>query len=337
VSKETIAILGGGSWGATLAAHLANRGHNVAVWEFVSDVAKRLRETRSLPTIPQLRLPSSVLVTNDMKEALDGRPVVLSVTPSHTVRSTFKAAAPHLKSGALIISATKGIENETFMRMSEVIREMFPAAGDIVILSGPSHAEEVAVGQPVVMVAACEARTAAAHVRDMFASETFRIYTSGDPAGVEFGGALKNIYAVACGVVDGLKLGDNTKAALMTRSLLEMTRLGATAGARPVTFFGLSGLGDLIVTCGSRHSRNRLVGEKIGSGKKLDQALKEMTMVAEGVNTARSAWKFAESRHVDVPIIHEMYQVLFENKAPKDSIRDLMTRQVGAEMEGVVL
>lgn len=334
---DRIAVLGGGSWGATLAAQLADNGHDVAIWEYDRVTAARLKAERTLITLPQLRLPASVLVTNDMAEALSGRRTVLAVTPSHTVRSTFAAAARKMEPGSLVISATKGIEDGTFATMSQIVRESFPAVGDIVILSGPSHAEEVATKRPVALVAASTSGTATERVKDLFSSEHFRVYTSGDPLGVELGGSLKNVYAVACGVVDGLGLGDNTKAAVMTRGLAEMTRLGTALGASALTFFGLSGLGDLIVTCTSRHSRNRGLGEKLGSGLTLTQALAEMTMVAEGVNTAKAAHNLAKKANVMMPIVNEMYQILFAEKSPKDSIKDLLARQTGAEMEGIVV
>ena len=337
--KEKVAVFGGGTWGATLAHHLANKGHQVSIWEYNSNVAKTLEANRTLSTLPDFKLHPSVKVSDQIKNAAEGMEIILSVTPSHTVRETFRAAVQNkaLKKGTLVISASKGIENKTCAPMSQVIREMFPEAGDIVILSGPSHAEEVSQKQPVALVSACTSNESAVRVQKLFSSDTFRIYTGNDPVGVELGGSLKNVYAVACGIIDGLKLGDNTKAALMTRGLLEMTRLGAAMGTQTLTFFGLSGLGDLIVTCGSQHSRNRLVGEKIGGGKTLEQALAEMTMVAEGVNTTRSAYDLARLKKVDVPIINEMYRVLFENKSPQDSIKDLLARQVGAEMEGIVL
>ncbi len=337
--KEKVVVFGGGTWGATLANQLAVKGHQASIWEYNSKVAKTLETDRTLATLPGFKLHSSVKVTDQIKAAAEGMDIVLSVTPSHTVRETFRSAvqAHALKKGTIVINASKGIENKTCAPMSQVIREMFPETGDIVILSGPSHAEEVSQGQPVALVSASTSKEAAVRVQKMFSSDTFRIYTGEDPLGVELGGSLKNVYAVACGIIDGLKMGDNTKAALMTRGLLEMTRLGASVGTQTLTFFGLSGLGDLIVTCASKHSRNRLVGEKIGAGKTLAQALAEMTMVAEGVNTTRSAYDLAKLKKVDVPIINEMYHVLFENKSPKDSIKDLLARQVGAEMEGIVL
>ncbi len=334
---ERIAILGGGSWGATLAARLADNGHDISIWEYDRATATRLKEDRTLATLPQLRLPDTIQVTNSMPEALKGRKIVLSVTPSHTVRATVKAAAGAIEPGSLVISATKGIEDGTFATMSQVVRESFPAVGDIVILSGPSHAEEVAAKRPVGLVSASSSRTSAERVRDLFSSDSVRIYTSDDPLGVELGGSLKNVYAVACGIIDGLGLGDNTKAALMTRGLAEMTRLGTALGARAVTFFGLSGLGDLIVTCTSQHSRNRGLGEKLGSGHTLTQTLGEMTMVAEGVKTAKAAYHLSQKAKVVMPIVNEMHQILFEEKSPKDSIRDLLARQTGAEMEGIVV
>lgn len=339
MKREKITVLGGGTWGATLAAHLSLKGHEITIWEFAPAVAEQLRTERKLPTLPQLKLPDSIQVTNDIEKALQNQEVILSVTPSHTVRSVFINCRKRnlLKAGALVISATKGIENGTFATMSQIITEIFPQAGDIVILTGPSHAEEVALRRPVALVAASRSQQAAERVREMFSSETFRVYTGTDALGAELGGALKNVYAIACGIVDGLGLGDNTKAAVMTRGLLEMTRLGKAMGSQTLTFFGLSGLGDMIVTCGSKHSRNRLLGEKIGQGKSLDQALGEMTMVAEGVNTTRSVHHLARAKGVEVPIINEMHAILFEKKSPQDSIRDLMTRQVGAEMEGIVL
>ena len=339
MNGQKIAVLGGGTWGVTLASHLARQGHDVHIWEFAPAVVSQLQTARSLRTLPQLKLPDAVRVTNDMAEALRGRSLILSVTPSHTVRGTFDKAHSlgALEAGAMVISATKGLENDTLLTMSGVIRERFPEVGEIVILSGPSHAEEVALGRPVALVAASTSQPARERVRDLFSSDTFRAYTGDDPMGAELGGTIKNIYAIACGIIDGLGLGDNTKAAVMTRGLMEMTRLGAAVGARPLTFFGLSGLGDMIVTCGSQHSRNRLLGEKIGQGKRLDQALKEMTMVAEGVNATTSTHRLARMKGVEMPIVNEVHAILFDNKPPQRSIRDLMAREVGAEMEGIAL
>lgn len=338
-TQEKIAVLGGGSWGSTLATQLAQNKHEVSIWEYDPQVAKYLAEKRTLTTLPQVHLPKSVHVTNDIGEALKDRDLIVCVVPSHTVENTFgqPKALKNLKKGALVINASKGFEPKTNKRLSEIISKVFTEVGDIVILSGPSHAEEVASGQPVALVAGSTSLAASQKVSAIFSSDQFRVYTNQDPIGVELGGALKNIYAVACGITDGLNLGDNTRAALISRGLLEMTRIGKALGAKPLTFFGLSGLGDLIVTCSSQHSRNRKLGTLIGHGKKLDQALSEMTMVAEGVNATKSAHQLAQSKKIEVPIINEMAQVLFENKSPQDSIKDLMARQAGEEMEGIAI
>jgi glycerol-3-phosphate dehydrogenase (NAD(P)+) len=336
---EKIAVLGGGTWGATLAVVLAKNGHDVMIWEYNPDVARFLQEKRSLATLPQLVLPASIRITDTMADALAGRSIILSVTPSQTVRATFEKAATtnKLEPGAMVISASKGIEHETCLTMDRVIKSVYAQVGPVVVLSGPSHAEEVAVGKPAGLLAASEIIAAAVKTQSLFSCDTLRVYTGDDPLGAELGGALKNVYALACGVVDALDYGDNTKAALISRGLMEMTRLGKKLGAKAVTFFGLSGLGDMIVTCGSKHSRNRLLGEKIGHGKTLEQALTEMTQVAEGVATTRSALQLASREQVPMPIVEEMAHVLFNNKNPRQSIHDLMSRQTGPEMEGITI
>jgi glycerol-3-phosphate dehydrogenase (NAD(P)+) len=337
--KNLICVLGGGSWGSTLAMVFAKNGHDVHLWEFVPSAAELLKKTRRLKTLPQLVLPEEVIVTPHIEEALDHATVLIGAVPSHTVRSTFELVKKSggLPKECLVVSVTKGLELESHLTMSRVINAVFPDLADIVILSGPSHAEEVAELKPVALVAAARNKEAAKRVQTIVSNDVVRVYESDDPLGVELSGSIKNIYAVACGIVDGLGLGDNTKAALQARGLVELTRLGTALGAKPMTFFGLAGLGDMIVTCNSRHSRNRLLGEKIGRGKTLEAALAEMTMVAEGVNTTKSAHFLAHSKGVEVPIINEMYKVLFQNKSPRDSIRDLMTRQLRTEMEGISL
>ncbi len=332
--KTRLTVLGGGSWGATLADHLARKGHEVTVWEFVPEVAKALQSTRTLAVMPQLRLHESVRVTNDLAESLCRAEAVVSVVPSEFVRSTWRRIRETgaLPAEAWVISATKGIENDTLKRMSEVIAEEAPALRDrVAVLSGPSHAEEVAQSVPTAVVSAGPAGLPA-QVQAIFNTETFRVYTSADFPGVELGGALKNIYAIACGACDGLGLGDNTKAALVTRGLNEMVRIGLASGAHGLTFFGLSGLGDLIVTCFSKHSRNRLLGEKVGQGKTLKQALGEMTMVAEGVRTTKSVYQLSQRLKLELPIVNELYKCLHEGKSARDSLHDLMHRPVSAEM-----
>lgn len=334
---EKISVVGGGSWGATLADVLARNGHAVSLWEFVPETAKALRETRKLKTLPQLSLHESVLVTNDMAEALAGRTMLLSAVPSDFVRRTWRVIRDKnlFPAGAWVCSVTKGVENDSLKRMSEIISEEIPAAaGRVAVLSGPSHAEEVARRIPTAIVAAGPAELAA-RTQKLFQSDFLRIYTSADAVGVELGGALKNIYAIACGVCDGLSLGDNTKAALMTRGLNEMVRIGLASGAQGITFSGLSGLGDLIVTCTSAHSRNRTLGEKLGHGKALAQALAEMTMVAEGVTTAKSGLQLGRKLGLSLPIIEEIHACLYENKSAKTALHDLMSRPAAGEMSEV--
>lgn len=332
--KEVIAVLGGGSWGATLADHLAKNGHDVFLWEFVASDAERLKRTRRLPTLPHLVLHDAVQVTNDLSVALKGRSLVVNAVPSTHVRATFQSvhASGVLAVGAWVVSVSKGIENDTLKRMSEVITEAVPPlAGRIAVMAGPSHAEEVARSLPTAVVAA-----GPDHLREklveIFNADHLRVYTNPDFVGVELCGALKNVFAVACGVSDGLGFGDNTKAALMTRGLNEMVRLGVAEGAQVITFLGLAGLGDLIVTCTSRHSRNRSLGEKLGRGKTTAQALAEMTMVAEGYPTSKSAYQLATRHRLDLPIITELYRILYEGKPTPNAMRDLLSRPPVPEM-----
>lgn len=332
--KERIAVLGGGSWGATLADHLAKNGHDVFLWEFVAADADRLKRTRRLPTLPHLVLHEAVQVTNNLAEVLAGRPMILNAVPSTHVRATFQAvhATGTLAVGAWVVSVSKGIENNSLKRMSEVIAEAEPKlAGRVAVLAGPSHAEEVARSLPTAVVAAGPDDLREKLV-EVFNADHLRVYTNPDFIGVELCGALKNVFAVACGISDGLGFGDNTKAALMTRGLNEMVRLGVSEGAQVITFLGLAGLGDLIVTCTSRHSRNRSLGEKLGQGRTTAQALAEMTMVAEGYPTSKSAQQLADRHKLDLPIIAELYRILYEEKPARNAMRDLLSRPPVPEM-----
>jgi glycerol-3-phosphate dehydrogenase (NAD(P)+) len=326
------AILGGGSWGITLAAHLSRGPHEVRLWEFDPVRAERLKIERIDSVIlPGVTLPDSVLVTSKIEEALADAEAVVFVVPSHTLRATAKNAASVWPIGALSIVATKGLEEESLKRMDEVLEECLPAGSPVVVLSGPSHAEEVARFQPTALVAASKKPAAAAKAQELFHADPLRVYTSADVAGVGLGGSLKNVIALAAGILDGLGLGDNTKAALMTRGLHEITRLGTALGASPQTFAGLTGMGDLFVTCMSRHSRNRLLGEKIGKGLTLDAALKEMVMVAEGVRTAKAAGALARRVGVEVPIVDQVNRVLFENLPAREGLKTLMSRNAKPE------
>jgi glycerol-3-phosphate dehydrogenase (NAD(P)+) len=332
--KERIAVLGGGSWGATLADHLAKNGHDVFLWEFVKADADRLKQTRRLPTLPALVLHGTVQVTSDLGEAIAGRSVLVNAVPSSHVRSTFTAvnATGALVPEPWVVSVSKGIENDSLKRMSDVIAETVPSLkGRVAVLAGPSHAEEVARALPAAVVAAGP-QPFRERVVELFNADHLRVYTNPDFTGVELCGALKNVFAVACGVSDGLGFGDNTKAALMTRGLNEMVRVGMAEGAQVITFLGLAGLGDLIVTCTSQHSRNRSLGEKLGSGKSAKEALAEMTMVAEGFPTTKSAWQLATRHGLDLPIISELYTILYEGKPARDAMRDLLSRPPVPEM-----
>ena len=331
---EKIAVLGAGSWGATLANLLAEKKYPVSLWEFDEKAAQSLASSRRLKTIPELQLSTSVRVSSNIGEVLRDAPVILSATPSHFVRSTMKAAKASgaIHKDAVAISVSKGLEEKTLKRMTELISEElgWPAAR-VGVLAGPSHAEEVCRHLPAALVTASPDPKLTQRIQTLFSQDYFRVYTHTDTVGVELGGVLKNIFAVACGISDGLKLGDNTNAAIMTRGLNEMAKLGVKMGAQAQTFFGLAGMGDLIVTCMSQHSRNRLLGEKIGQGKTPAQALSEMVMVAEGYKTTVSAYALAQRYKLECPLMTEIYRVLFENKKANASMHDLMTRETQAE------
>ena len=331
-----VSVLGAGSWGTALGVHLDEGGHAVRMWEFFPELAKDLVEKReNVPMLPGIRIPESIVITSDIAEALDGAEMVLFVVPTPAVRSTARAAAPHLHGSPLIVNAAKGIEQGTGSRVSTILEEELPGdlEGRTVTLSGPSHAEEVSRKIPTAVVAASPDRAAAEVVQQVFSTDRFRVYTNTDQVGVELAGSLKNVIAVAAGVLDGLGFGDNTKGALLTRGLAEIGRLGVALGADPLTFSGLSGMGDLITTCTSRHSRNRYVGEQIGRGKTLEETLSDMVMVAEGVNTIQSAWELAQTTGVEMPITTAMHQVLFEGKDARTAVAELMTRDLKPELE----
>lgn len=323
-----ISVLGAGSWGTTLALILDGNGHEVSCWSFDKGDIVNIRETgENKKFLPGIRLPESINFTNDIEEATDDTKAIIVVIPSHAIRPVVGRMSGHVDPSVVWVTAAKGIENKTFLRMSQVIMEVAGCGPEnVAALSGPSHAEEVSRGVPTAIVAASENRNTAALVQDLFMTPYFRVYANTDITGVELGGALKNIIALAAGICDGAGFGDNTKAALMTRGLVEINRLGAKLGAIPDTFAGLSGMGDLVVTCMSRHSRNRFVGEQIGKGRNLQEVLAEMVMVAEGVKTTESAFGLAKRENIEMPITEQVYYTLFEGKAPMEAMQDLMTR-----------
>lgn len=333
---RNITVLGAGSWGITLARLLAENDHRVTLWELYPEHAEELvRNRESRRFLPGIRLPEKIAVETDMARALLDADVILFVVPSHGVRDTARLAASsaEISGHAVVVNAAKGLEERTLKRMSEVLRDELPLPDDrILTIVGPSHAEEVSRGLPTSVVVAGTDRERTKEVQAVFFRPYFRVYTNPDVVGVETAVALKNVIAIAAGVCDGLGYGDNTKAALLTRGLVEITRLGVALGGRQETFFGLAGIGDLVVTSLSRHSRNRYVGEKIGRGMTLDEVLRGMVMVAEGVRTTRAAVELSRKLKVEMPITDAVYRVLFAGQNPRDAIDQLMNRPPQEEL-----
>ncbi len=324
------AVIGSGAWGTALAVALAKNGHQVVIWTFEKELIPQIREIRENPRLPGVTLPSAITISDDYACATDCDLVVIAC-PSFPIRSVCKGVAPYIKEDAVVVSVAKGIERGTHLRMSQVVQEV--TGKTVVVLTGPSHAEEVGRNLPTGCLAACEDREKAEFVQQAFSSESFRIYTSPDAAGAELGAALKNVIALCAGVTDGLGYGDNTKAMLMTRGLTEIARLGVALGANKDTFAGLAGVGDLIVTCTSMHSRNRRAGILIGQGKTAQEAMEEVGAVVEGYYAAESAWELAKHLGVDMPITHAAYSVLYEGASAKDAVTELLHRRNRAESE----
>jgi glycerol-3-phosphate dehydrogenase (NAD(P)+) len=332
---DKIAVLGAGSWGIAIANLLDQHGHSIRLWEFnKADYEAILTAGTHPDKLPGVKIRPDILITNILEEALSGVELIVIVVPSQKVRTVCTAVNGLLKIPIPIVNLAKGVEIDSLLRMSEVIKDTIEAADDSIIstLSGPSHAEEVARGIPTSVVAASLDESMAERIQKLFNSKSFRVYRSKDLVGVELGGSLKNVVAIASGIVYGLGLGDNTIGALITRGQAEIARIGLKLGANPKTFAGLSGIGDLITTCVSTHSRNRFVGEKIGRGEKLDDILSKMVMVAEGVYTCQSAHAMAKKYGVEMPITEEVYRVLFEDKSPSKATADLMGRALKEEV-----
>ena len=326
-----ISVLGSGSWGLALALLLHNNGHEVLLWSARPENARKLREKRENPDrLPGVRLPDEIDVLTDMERALKDVDVTVLAVASPYIRSTAHKMAPFVCKDQKIVNVAKGIEEKTLKTLSEVIEEEIPQ-GNVAVLSGPSHAEEVGRGLPTTCVISAHSQETAEYLQSIFMSPVFRVYTTPDILGVELGGALKNVIALAAGTADGLGYGDNTKAALITRGITEIGRLGKKMGAQMETFYGLSGIGDLIVTCASKHSRNRKAGYLIGQGYTMEEALKEVQMVVEGVYSARAARELAEKYEVEMPIITEVNRVLFEGKSAAEAVMDLMLRDKKVE------
>ena len=325
-----IGVIGSRTWGTALAVLLTGNGHEVELWSAVPAEVEALTATRRHPNLGDTPIPEKIRVTGDLEQAMKDKELLVLSVPSVYVRETAHRMAPFLKEGQVITNVAKGIEDTTLKNLSEIIEEELPAAR-VTVLSGPSHAEEVSRGLPTTCVAGAHRRQDAELVQNLFMSPVFRVYTSPDMLGIELGGALKNVIALAAGIADGLGCGDNTKAALITRGIAEITRLGTAMGGSPETFSGLTGIGDLIVTCASMHSRNRRAGILIGKGYTMDEAMKEVKMVVEGVYSARAARALSKKYQVSMPIVEQVNEVLFDGKPAKDALYDLMLRDRRAE------
>lgn len=319
-------VIGAGSWGIALARVLAKNGHNVTVWSIIEDEIRMLQEKREHESkLPGVKLPESIQFTTDLERAVTGKEMLVLAVPSPFTRSTSKSMAPFVVEGQLIVNVAKGIEDETFMTLTDIIEEEIPQAV-VAVLSGPSHAEEVGKDMPTTLVAGANKKETAEYIQNAFMCDFIRVYTSPDVLGIELGGALKNVVALAAGVADGLGCGDNTKAALITRGIAEIARLGVAMGGKIESFTGLTGIGDLIVTCSSMHSRNRRAGQLIGQGYTYEEAMAEVKMVVEGVYSAKAAAGLSKKYNISMPIVKEVNEVLFNGKAASEALSDLMFR-----------
>ncbi|MEX0720113.1 MAG: NAD(P)H-dependent glycerol-3-phosphate dehydrogenase [Balneolaceae bacterium] len=330
MTKRNVTIVGAGSFGTALALVLDTAGNNVQIWAREKEIAEQINKTQINPAyLSDVQLPRSIKAYNNLEQCLQGQDMVVFATPSHTLRKVAEKIKKSLNGNEILVTVSKGIENDTFETMSQVLVEVMKGKtfeDNIGVLYGPSHAEEVSKLKPTTVVASAYSTRTARIIQETFLTPMFRVYINNDVIGVEIGGSVKNIMAIAAGIIDGAELGDNSKAALITRGLHEMKRMGLMMGAHSDTFSGLTGMGDLIVTCTSTHSRNRFVGYRIGKGEKLDDIIKSMNMVAEGVKTTKSVRDWSLKNNVEMPITHAIYSVLFENVDPKDALYELMTR-----------
>ncbi len=327
---KKIAIIGSGGWGTAAAVHLQKKGFDVTLWSWLEEESSRLStELENKEFLPGVPLSPDIHFTSNIS-CVSGKDLVVLVTPSKAIRSTAKLMAPHITDNTPVVILSKGIENGTLCTLADIVTSEIPNC-NVAVMSGPSHAEEVARGVPTTNIVASDDINNARYIQSIFMSDNFRVYTGDDMLGVELGGALKNVIALCVGIVDGIGFGDNTKAALMTRGIKEISRLGVAMGAKEETFYGMSGIGDLIVTCTSVHSRNRRAGILIGQGKSLDETLSEVHMVVEGVQSCRAAYELAKKYGVEMPIVQKAYEVLYEGQNAKDAVLELMTRDPKSE------
>ena len=327
---EKIGVIGAGSWGTALAILLNENGNDVTLWSHRETEAEHMRQSRECSKLPGIKIPEAVEITSDLKQAVSGKKVLVMVVPSRGMRETAELLKECVAPGTYVISAAKGIEDETLFTMTDILEQVLPQA-DVAVLSGPSHAEEVAKLLPTTCVIGAHTEETARFLQELFMGPMFRVYISSDMLGIELGGALKNVIALAAGIADGMGYGDNAKAALITRGSVEIGRLGIRMGGKPETFFGLTGIGDLIVTCASMHSRNRRAGILLGQGYTMKEAMKEVNMVVEGVYSAKAAMALARKYDTELPIIEQVNQILFEGKDPKEVVADLMLRDKKTE------
>lgn len=327
----TVGIIGAGSWGSALAWLLSNNKNQVTVWSVIEEEVRMLKECREQKDkLPGVILPADMEFTTDLEKAIAGKEVLVLAVPSPYTRSTAAKMAPYVEKGQKIVNVAKGIEESTLMTLSEIIEEEIPQA-EVAVLSGPSHAEEVGKGIPTTIVVGAKNRDTAEYLQNLFMSPVFRVYISSDVLGIEIGAALKNVVALAAGMADGLGYGDNTKAALITRGIAEIARLGISMGGRIETFYGLTGIGDLIVTCASMHSRNRRAGILIGKGATMEEAMKEVKMVVEGVYSAKAGYALSQKYGVSMPIVEQVNRILFDGMPAADAVKELMLRDKKVE------
>ena len=336
VSAVKIGVVGAGSWGTALADLLGLKGFKLDLWVFEDEVKEQIEAYRENKVfLPGFPLSANISPSNDISEVVSKKDLVLIVVPSHVMRETAQKVRGHISPGTIVVSASKGIENKTHLTMSGVLKETLPEIDEdfFAVLSGPSFAREVANKFPTVIAVASKDQKVADYIQRLFATPYFRVYTNNDMIGLELGGAVKNVIAIAAGIMDGLGLGLNTRAALITRGLTEMRRLGLKLGANPRTFAGIGGVGDLVLTCTGDISRNHTVGKKIGEGMKLKEILSEMQMVAEGVKTAMSVYNLSRKLGIEMPISHEVYHILYDDVSPKEAVHRLMTRDLKHELD----
>jgi glycerol-3-phosphate dehydrogenase (NAD(P)+) len=337
--KTRIGVVGAGAWGTALAKLLADKGFTLDLWVFETEIREQIEKDRENKVfLPNIKLPENIIPTNDLEIAVKEKDLVLIVVPSHCMRDTAGRMKPFISPDTIVVTASKGIENQTHMIMTQILEEIldFLPKENIAVISGPSFAKEVANKVPTVVAAASISREVSEYVQKIFSCPTFRVYVNDDPIGTQIGGAMKNVLAIAAGICDGMNMGLNSRAALITRGLTEMNRLGTRMGANPLTLSGLAGVGDLFLTCTGDLSRNYTVGKQIGKGRKLDDIISEMRMVAEGVKTTRSVYNLSKKLGIDLPICNEVYFVLFEAFSVEETVQRLMNRSLKHELDGVL-